>query len=132
MSGAKHLSNKCLIQSTSCWVIRPSCFTARHCRVTTYSLADISPRLAAMTNSDIPMPAIHGAGDAAGLGHPGILTIASFGDHVTVLTTKTRPKRLRMGGSDGATYSFLLKVGSHHICLRFFVSGDKHLVHVGA
>lgn len=64
-----------------------------------------------MINSDIPMPAIRGAGDAAGVSHPGILTIASFGDHVTVLTTKTRPKRLRMGGSDGATYSFLLKVG---------------------
>lgn len=62
-----------------------------------------------MCGTDIPMPAV---GAAAGV-RAGTLTVASFGDCVRVLATKTRPKKLRICGSDGATYTFLLKVRVH-------------------
>ena len=45
----------------------------------------------------------HLQGDAA-------LTIASFGSSVSVLNSKTRPKKLVIVASDGVRHSFLLKV----------------------
>lgn len=38
------------------------------------------------------------------------VTIAGFKPAVHVMSTKTRPKRLSLLGSDGKTYTFLLKV----------------------
>lgn len=38
------------------------------------------------------------------------VTVASFKPAVHVMSTKTRPKRLGIVGSDGKTYTFLLKV----------------------
>jgi hypothetical protein len=81
-------------------------------------LKDVSPRLATMRNTSIPMPGVSGmmSGPPAAGGleaSPGAVTIASIVDEVTVLPTKTRPKKLRMIGSDGKTYIYLVKVSVH-------------------
>ncbi|KAK9805272.1 hypothetical protein WJX72_010214 [[Myrmecia] bisecta] len=39
----------------------------------------------------------------------GVVTVAKVDAHVGVLATKTRPKKLRLTGSDGRVYPFLLK-----------------------
>ena len=39
-----------------------------------------------------------------------LVTVASFKPSVHVMSTKTRPKRIGIVGSDGRTYTFLLKV----------------------
>ena len=39
-----------------------------------------------------------------------LVTVAAFKQSVHVMSTKTRPKRIGMIGSDGRTYTFLLKV----------------------
>ena len=45
-----------------------------------------------------------------------LVTVSSFKPSVHVMSTKTRPKRIGMVGSDGRTYTFLLKVYSAHLC----------------
>lgn len=37
------------------------------------------------------------------------MTVCGFGSKILLLSTKTRPKKLEMIGSDGKEYSFLLK-----------------------
>ena len=44
-----------------------------------------------------------------------LVTVANFKPSVHVMSTKTRPKRIGMLGSDGRTYTFLLKV--MHLCI---------------
>ena len=44
-----------------------------------------------------------------------LVTVSSFKASVHVMSTKTRPKRIGIIGSDGRTYTFLLKV-----CLTVF------------
>lgn len=39
-----------------------------------------------------------------------LVTVSSFKPSVHVMSTKTRPKRIGIVGSDGRTYTFLLKV----------------------
>ena len=39
-----------------------------------------------------------------------LVTVSSFKHAVHVMSTKTRPKRIGIVGSDGRTYTFLLKV----------------------
>ena len=95
-------------------IVRPEVWR----RVVKYSLKDVSPRLAAMRDTSIPMPGVGGSLDspaAAGLADgsgSGAVTIAGFKHEVTVLPTKTRPKKLSILGSDGEIYTYLLKVGS--------------------
>lgn len=57
-----------------------------------YSLhmKDISPVLAEIKDSQIFMPGMKSA-----------LTVASIHDHIAVLPTKTKPKKLVLKGSDG-------------------------------
>ena len=45
-----------------------------------------------------------------------VVTIAAFAPQLTVITSKQRPRKLTIHGSDGAEYMFLLKVSSdiHH------------------
>lgn len=38
-----------------------------------------------------------------------VVTIAAFAPQLTVITSKQRPRRLTIHGSDGAEYMFLLK-----------------------
>lgn len=40
-----------------------------------------------------------------------VVTIAAFAPQLHVITSKQRPRKLTIHGSDGAEYMFLLKVG---------------------
>ena len=42
------------------------------------------------------------------IGEP-VVTIAAFAPQLTVITSKQRPRKLTIHGSDGAEYMFLLK-----------------------
>ena len=41
-----------------------------------------------------------------------VVTIAAFAPQLHVITSKQRPRKLTIHGSDGAEYMFLLKVGT--------------------
>ncbi|KAL0992596.1 hypothetical protein UPYG_G00095530 [Umbra pygmaea] len=64
-------------------------------------LDEISPRLDAMTNTEMALPGEVSATDA--------LTIQSVGNTITILPTKTKPKKLHFLGSDGRNYPYLFK-----------------------
>lgn len=46
-----------------------------------------------------------------------VVTIAAFAPQLHVITSKQRPRKLTIHGSDGAEYVFLLKVGSTQHCI---------------
>eukprot|EP01060_Flectonema_neradi_P006025 TRINITY_DN14027_c0_g1_i1.p1 TRINITY_DN14027_c0_g1~~TRINITY_DN14027_c0_g1_i1.p1 ORF type:complete len:3041 (+),score=553.21 TRINITY_DN14027_c0_g1_i1:116-9238(+) len=62
------------------------------------SLPDVSPKLARLANTEIPVP---GTMDSA--------TIVSLEMPIEIVPSKTRPKKLQLWGSDGSRYTFLLK-----------------------
>ncbi|XP_006892778.1 PREDICTED: serine/threonine-protein kinase SMG1 [Elephantulus edwardii] len=64
-------------------------------------LEEISPWLAAMTNTEIALPGEVSARDT--------VTIHSVGGTITILPTKTKPKKLLFLGSDGKSYPYLFK-----------------------
>uniref|UniRef100_A0A671RIN2 Serine/threonine-protein kinase SMG1 n=1 Tax=Sinocyclocheilus anshuiensis TaxID=1608454 RepID=A0A671RIN2_9TELE len=64
-------------------------------------LDEISPRLTAMTNSEMALPGEVSATDA--------VTIQGVGNTITILPTKTKPKKLYFLGSDGRNYPYLFK-----------------------
>lgn len=66
-------------------------------------LNEISPRLASMAATEIAMPGEVSATDA--------VTIQSVGNTITILPTKTKPKKLFFLGSDGRNYPYLFKGG---------------------
>ena len=66
-------------------------------------LNEISPRLASMAATEIAMPGEASATDA--------ITIQSVGHTITILPTKTKPKKLFFLGSDGRNYPYLFKGG---------------------
>ena len=110
--------NKHKQDSTGWWCYTSGDCMPRHHRVIGYSLKDVSPRLAAMRNTSIPMTGVVGVtSGSSAVGGPGAssqtVTIARVVDEVTVLPTKTRPKKLQMIGSDGKTYTYLVKVCVH-------------------
>ena len=88
-------------------------------------LSDVSPRLAVLQSSEAPLPGLefHFSSREKGLLHvcaktgspvtindlPEIVTVTAFGSQVIVLSTKTRPKKLQILGSDGCKYPYLLK-----------------------
>ena len=47
-----------------------------------------------------------------------LITVSSFKPSVHVMSTKTRPKRMGIVGSDGRTYTFLLKVNYAHLIIH--------------
>ncbi|KAL4581244.1 hypothetical protein LXL04_017454 [Taraxacum kok-saghyz] len=63
------------------------------------SLSEVAPHLSLLSSSDVPMPGQRG----------NIITIASFSNQLTILPTKTKPKKLLIVGSDGRKYPYLLK-----------------------
>ncbi|KAF1770033.1 hypothetical protein GCK72_001850 [Caenorhabditis remanei] len=65
--------------------------------------ADISPYLAALSNSCVPMPG------QESVEFDRVVSIARVSDQVTILPTKTRPKKLGFVGSDGKHVAFLFK-----------------------
>ncbi|UYV62499.1 SMG1 [Cordylochernes scorpioides] len=62
-------------------------------------LADLSPTLAQLRSTQIPMP---------GCVRPHV-TVQALLPHLSVLPTKTKPKKLAMTGSDGHKYTYLFK-----------------------
>ncbi|KAK1162804.1 serine/threonine-protein kinase SMG1-like [Acipenser oxyrinchus oxyrinchus] len=64
-------------------------------------LDEISPRLATMESTEIALPGEVSATDA--------VTIQSVGNTITILPTKTKPKKLYFLGSDGRNYPYLFK-----------------------
>lgn len=64
------------------------------------SLDSISPKLAALKSTAIPLPGKDGAHQC---------TIYSIANSVTVLQTKTKPKKLFFTGSNGRRYPYLFK-----------------------
>ncbi|KAJ8747586.1 hypothetical protein K2173_014542 [Erythroxylum novogranatense] len=90
---------------------------ASYQRKSSINLREVAPQLALLSSSDVPMPGLEKevlasepeSGLAASL--QGIVTIASFAEQVTILSTKTKPKKLVILGSDGEKYTYLLKGG---------------------
>ncbi|KAF5727229.1 hypothetical protein HS088_TW22G00918 [Tripterygium wilfordii] len=88
---------------------------ASHQRKSTISLEEVAPQLALLSFSDVPMPGLEKQVTESesdidrSTTLPGIATIASFAEQVMILSTKTRPKKLVMLGSDGQRYTYLLK-----------------------
>lgn len=68
----------------------------------TLRMEDISPVLASLKNTCIAMPGV-----SSGKGC--IITIASLHNHIYILPTKTKPKKLMFFGSDGKAYNYLFK-----------------------
>jgi FKBP12-rapamycin complex-associated protein len=65
-------------------------------------LADASPYLGALRDSDIPVPGTYEAGKP-------VISIRVMGPQMTVMESKQRPRKMAMTGSDGVEYTFLLK-----------------------
>ena len=85
---------------------------ATHQRKSCISLSEIAPHLAALSTSDIPMPGFEKQildSLESFAGNHGTVTVSSFCKEVTILSTKTRPKKLILQGSDGQRYTYLLK-----------------------
>lgn len=88
---------------------------ASYQRKSSISLGEVAPQLSLLSSSDVPMPGLEkqvtelesDRGSAIGLN--GIVTIASFSEEVIILSTKTKPKKLVIMGSDGQRYTYLLK-----------------------
>ncbi|EXB63651.1 Serine/threonine-protein kinase SMG1 [Morus notabilis] len=87
---------------------------ASYQRKSSVSLREVAPQLASLSSSDVPMPGLErhatiSEPDISGAGHKGIVTITSFSEQVEILSTKTKPKKLVILGSDGQKYTYLLK-----------------------
>ncbi|OMO92217.1 hypothetical protein COLO4_17776 [Corchorus olitorius] len=88
---------------------------ASYQRKSSISLGQVASQLAKLSSSDVPMPGLEKQVTTSqsdkGLTSTlqGIVTIASFSEQITILSTKTKPKKLVILGSDGKTYPYLLK-----------------------
>ncbi|KAG4987303.1 hypothetical protein JHK84_029895 [Glycine max] len=70
--------------------------------LTTLDLESVSPELLECRNLELAVPGSYRA-DAP------VVTIASFARQLVVITSKQRPRKLTIHGSDGDDYAFLLK-----------------------
>ena len=88
--------------------------------LTLLELQYVSPKLLAVKDLELAIPGTYAPPPAAGSaqalqsGAPGagpsrVVKIASFGPTSDVFTSKQRPRKLRIVGSDGKDYTFLLK-----------------------
>eukprot|EP00898_Chlorokybus_atmophyticus_P001833 jgi/Chlat1/2650/Chrsp178S02490 len=75
---------------------------------TKVQLSDLSPALAGLQSVHVPMPALRVAQSTLGSGSSMPL-LQGFSADVTILATKTKPKKLLLLGSDGQQYPCLLK-----------------------
>ncbi|KAL9245034.1 hypothetical protein vseg_018733 [Gypsophila vaccaria] len=90
---------------------------ASYQRKSAISLEEVAPQLARLSSSDVPMPGLETQfvlseserDFGSSTSSLGIVTIASFSEQVTILSTKTKPKKLVILGSDGGKYTYLLK-----------------------
>lgn len=70
--------------------------------LSTLELANVGPKLLSVHNLSLAVPGTYKAGAP-------IVQIKSFDPKVTVLTSKQRPRKVTINGSDGEAYPFLLK-----------------------
>ncbi|XP_031125880.1 serine/threonine-protein kinase SMG1-like [Ipomoea triloba] len=87
---------------------------ASYQRKSSISLGEVAPQLALLSSSDAPMPGLEkqitiSESEEGNTAPKGIVRIASFSDQITILSTKTKPKKLLIVGSDGEKYIYLLK-----------------------
>lgn len=79
------------------------------------SLSEVAPRLALLRSSDVPMPglekqiSISETNVWSSLDINNLVTVSSFCENLVILSTKTRPKKLVLRGSDGQEHPYLLK-----------------------
>ncbi|XP_059314115.1 uncharacterized protein LOC132064955 isoform X1 [Lycium ferocissimum] len=88
---------------------------ASYQRKSSVSLREVAPQLAILSSSDAPMPGLEKqmtvseSEEGLNTSSSGIVTIASFCEQVAILSTKTKPKKIVIVGSDGEKYTYLLK-----------------------
>ncbi|XP_065870624.1 serine/threonine-protein kinase TOR isoform X2 [Euphorbia lathyris] len=70
--------------------------------LTTLDLQSVSPELLECRNLELAVPGTYRADSP-------VVTIASFARQLVVITSKQRPRKLTIHGSDGEDYAFLLK-----------------------
>ncbi|KAL3538768.1 hypothetical protein ACH5RR_002134 [Cinchona calisaya] len=70
--------------------------------LTTLDLQSVSPELLQCRNLELAVPGTYEADSP-------VVTIGSFADQLVVITSKQRPRKLTIHGSDGKDYAFLLK-----------------------
>lgn len=70
--------------------------------LSTLELQYVSPELLSACNLELAVPGTYRAGFP-------VVTIAGFAPQLVVITSKQRPRRLTIHGSDGNDYAFLLK-----------------------
>ncbi|XP_062082941.1 serine/threonine-protein kinase TOR [Humulus lupulus] len=70
--------------------------------LTTLDLQSVSPELLDCRNLELAVPGTYRADSP-------VVTIASFAPQLNVITSKQRPRKLTIHGSDGDDYAFLLK-----------------------
>ncbi|KAI6701259.1 hypothetical protein NL676_015583 [Syzygium grande] len=83
-------------------------------RKSSVSLGEVAPQLALLSSSDVPMPGLEklvalSEADGGLTVLPSVVTISSFSEQVTIISTKTKPKKINIVGSDGQNYPYLLK-----------------------
>ncbi|KAJ8906325.1 hypothetical protein NDN08_002818 [Rhodosorus marinus] len=76
-------------------------------QMTTLELGKVSPRLLHAKNLELAVPGTYKSKE--GTGSEGLVTIQSFNPTLTVISSKQRPRKLVMYGSDGKEHAFLLK-----------------------
>ncbi|KAL9174074.1 hypothetical protein ABFS82_02G028800 [Erythranthe guttata] len=88
---------------------------ASYQRKSSISFGEVAPQLGSMSSSKAPMPGLEKqtmiSESEYGLDslHQEIVTVVSFSEQLTILPTKTKPKKLVIVGSDGLKYTYLLK-----------------------
>nr|CAB3493297.1 unnamed protein product [Digitaria exilis] len=91
---------------------------ATHQRKSCVLLSEIAPQLAVLSTSDIPMPGFEKQildSSESFAGNHGTVTVSSFCKEVTILSTKTRPKKLVLQGSDGQSNGDVVHI-DYNIC----------------
>ncbi|KAK3412470.1 hypothetical protein EUGRSUZ_I01219 [Eucalyptus grandis] len=83
-------------------------------RKSSVSLGEVAPQLALLSSSDVPLPGLEklvalSEADGGLTVLPSVVTISSFSEQVTIISTKTKPKKIYIIGSDGQNYPYLLK-----------------------
>lgn len=88
---------------------------ASYQRKSSISFGEVAPQLALLSSTNAPMPGLEKqivVSESEGLldsFHQEIVMISSFSEQLTILPTKTKPKKLIIVGSDGLKYTYLLK-----------------------
>lgn len=73
-----------------------------------FHMSSVAPRLSALSGSTIPVPGVAPDTAASSIGEETV-TIQSVDDLVVILVSLTRPKKMRLLGSNGQTYTYLIK-----------------------